>query len=253
MFARYWILVVCLCLVSVQNPVRAQFPSPILSDSDGSVVSENFDQPHELEKTTYLQRQGTRWSIEAGVLRGRPSSNEYQASRDHHRGYEPRISLPSTPSQFQATFSIRFVDGKETAIVPFIEFGHHVCRVRFSEDGVALLADGETMKLAEVSDFQWKSGQWYHVTAEMVGPEFVFQIKDGPKLYAKWKSFSNPPKTGGNGLGVAGPKGGKVEIDNLTISKAKPAPKSGWELHKKQFPKFAPIQIKEPKKKKRAK
>lgn len=47
-------------------------------------------------------------------------------------------------------FSIRFLEGEETAIVPFVEFGHRVIRVRFnSKEGVSLLADYESMKIAE--------------------------------------------------------------------------------------------------------
>ena len=86
-------------------------------------VYQNFSQAKPLEKTVWQSRQGTRWAIEDGVLRGRESSPEFQSNRKDHFGYEPRLSIPVTPAEFVAEFSFRFVGGDETAIVPFIEFG----------------------------------------------------------------------------------------------------------------------------------
>ena len=103
---------------------------PLMVIPDKVVLQETFSKSGPVKKTSWQNRQGTRWSVEDGVLRGRPSSEEYQASRTHHYGYEPRVSVPVTPPEFLAGFSFRFVGGEETDIVPFIEFGHHVCRVK---------------------------------------------------------------------------------------------------------------------------
>ena len=222
---------------------------PILAEPGEIVLDEEFAKPKsKLAKGVYQTRQGTRWEIEDGVLRGRESSTEYQAAKKDHFGYEPRLSIPATPPEFVARFSFRFIDGTETAIVPFVEFGHHVCRVRFSKDGTTLIADHETMKLDEAADFVWKSGQWYHALAEMKDGHFVMQIAGGPTLHASRDSFRNAPTSGGNGIGFAGPKNGMVEIDNLQIATAVTL-RPDWKATWAKLPQRTPVQIKEPKSK----
>lgn len=242
-----------LILFAASSPTNAQSPTtfkPQMAVPGKMVLQDDFSAAKPLKKGVWQSRQGTRWAIEDGVLRGRESSPEFQANRKDHFGYEPRLSIPVTPAEFVARFSFRFVGGDETAIVPFIEFGHHVCRVRFSKDGATLLSDGETMKLAETKDFVWKSGQWYHALAEMKNDEFLIQIADGPTLYGQRDSFAKDPTSGGKGFGIAGPKHGVVEIDNLTISTVKAATQPNWTAYKATLAKFKPIQIKQPRVKK---
>jgi hypothetical protein len=237
----------------VTSTIHAQSPAtlkPRLAVPGKIVLQNNFSQERPLNKDVWQSRQGTRWSIEEGVLRGRESSAEFQAKRKHHFGYEPRLSIPVTPAEFVVKFSFRFTGGDETAIVPFIEFGHHVCRVRFNKNGVSLLSDGETMKLAEARGFVWESGKWYHALAEMKNSEFLIQVAGGPTLYGQRESFARKPTSGGNGFGIAGPKHGVVEIDNLTISTVKATTQPNWESHKSTLPEFRAIQIKQPKVKK---
>ncbi len=236
--------------LQAQEPSKhITFPKPVMAVPDDVVLQQDFSQTEALNKSTWKKRQGTRWSIEDGVLRGIESSAEFQAQKKDHFGYEPRLSIPVTPAEFVAQFSFRFIGGQETAIVPFIEFGHHVCRIRFNKTGTTVISDGETMKLAEDEDFVWKSGQWYHATAEMKGTEFVINFVDGPTLYAKRDSFANSPKAGGNGLGVAGPRNGKVELDNLRIWTIKSEEAKNWAKTKEGLSKSKPVQIKKPKNK----
>ena len=98
---------------------------PLMVIPNKSVLQETFSKSGPVKKTNWQNRQGTRWSVEDGVLRGRPSSEEYQSSRTHHFGYEPRVSVPVTPPEFLAGFSFRFIGGEETDIVPFIEQTFH--------------------------------------------------------------------------------------------------------------------------------
>ena len=105
-------------------------------------------------------------------------------------------------------------------------------------------------KLAEAKGFVWESGKWYHALAEMKNTEFLIQVADGPTLYGQRESFAQETTSGGNGFGIAGPKHGVVEIDNLTISAVKATTQPNWESHKSKLPKFRPIQIKQPKAKK---
>lgn len=226
---------------------RAQSPESLLAIPDQIVLQADFSKAVTLPKNVWLPRQGTRWNVEDGVLRGRQSSTKYQAARQDHFGYEPRISVPATPRDFIASFRIRFIGGSETKIAPFIEFDHHVCRVRFSQDGTALLADHESWKVAEAKNFVWNPGQWYYITAERRSSEFVMQIENGPTLYANHPTFAKAASSGGNGLGVAGSKKGVVEIDDLTIWSIKAETRADWPRLRAKLPKLTPVQLKKPK------
>ncbi len=218
---------------------------PLLAVPDTLALAKDFSTPERLERDTWQQRQHTRWAVEDGVLRGRPSTLEYQKSTTHHQGFEPRVSCPATPEEFVAKFSIRFIGGSETNIAPFIEFGHHVARVRFSEEGVFLLADGESVQLDASNALALESGKWLHALAELKGEEFVIQFAGGPTLFAKHPSYAQPVKSGGAGFGVAGTKGGIVEIDDVELWTIKPKPQPDWEQTKKRFDRYEPVILKE--------
>ena len=208
---------------------------PLMVIPDKVVLQESFSKSGPVKKTNWQNRQGTRWSVEDGVLRGRPSSEEYQASRSHHYGYEPRVSVPVTPPEFLAGFSFRFVGGEESDIVPFVEFGHHVCRVKFSNKGSFIIVDHETLKVAESDDFQYVPGKWYHALAELKGDEFVIQFVDGPVWYVKHECLAKANSSGGNGLGLAGPKDGTVELDNVSIWKIRSQVRRSWNKRRNLF------------------
>lgn len=216
---------------------------PLLAQPEQVVLENEFATAGAVNKQQWGPRQGTQWVIEDGVLRGRPSTPEYQAKRKDHFGYEPRISCPVTPAQFIAKFSVRFTGGSETAIVPFIEFGHHVCRIRLTKDGAEVLADHESVKVAESKELKFEPGKWYHALAEMKGEEFVIQFDGGPTIFAKHSSFAKPPSSGGNGLGIAGPKDGAVEIDNVTLWSIKGDAQPGWAAKRDSLPNFAHVEI----------
>jgi hypothetical protein len=116
--------------------------------------------------------------------------------------------------------------------------------------GVTLLADHEVWKVAEATDFIWKKGIWYSITAERNGPEFVMQIKDGPTLYANHPAFASSPTSGGKGMGVAGPRKGEIEIDDVKLWSIKKQTQREWPARRAKFADFEPVQIKKPKPKK---
>jgi hypothetical protein len=211
---------------------------PLLAVAGEVVMEVDFSEAGPVSKEDWLSRQGTRWEIAEGVLQGQPSSSEYQASKSDHKGYEPRTSVPKTPQEFMAKFSVRFLEGEETSVVPFVEFGHHVCRVKFSaEGGTVIVADGESVKVAEAVDFKYMPGKWYHVMAEMKGEDFVIQFAEGPTLYATHACFGEANPSGGNGLGIAGPKGGRVEVDEVTIWSIKAGEEQkGWKKKRLGIP-----------------
>jgi hypothetical protein len=236
---------------SLASLTSAEAPElkPLMAQPDKIVLQDDFSKAGPLNKQQWGARQGTRWESIDGVLRGQTSTPEFQAKKKDHKGVEARISAPVTPAQFVAKLSVRFKDGKETAVVPFIEFGHHVCRVRLSKEGTEVLADGESTRVAEAKDFKYEPGKWYHVLAELKGDEFVVQFAGGPTLYAKHEAFAKPNASGGNGLGIAGPKDGSVEIDNVTLWTIKPEAQLDWAMKRAALPAFKPATVKAKKEK----
>lgn len=216
---------------------------PLMAQPDQMVLQDDFSKAGAVDKKQWAARQGTQWVIEEGVLRGMPSRPEYQAKRKDHFGYEPRISVPVTPPQCIAEFSVRFNGGSETAIAPFIELGHHICRLHFSKNGVEMLADHESVKVAESKEFKFEAGRWYHVLAEMKGEEVVVQFADGPTLYAKNAVFAKPTESGGNGLGIAGSKNGSVEIDNVKLWSIKAEEQVSWAAKRDTLTKSEPVPV----------
>ncbi len=225
------------------------FPEPVLAEKGDLVFESDFSKEGKVDKAEWAPRQATQWKIEDGVLRGRESTKENQAKKPHHKGLEPRVSAPITPEEFVMQFSVRFAEGGVTPIVPFVEFGHHIVRARMNaKEGMSLLVDYESLKVGEATDFKYEPGKWMHALAELKGDEFVIQFQGGPTLYAKHSVLSRPAPSGGAGFGLAGPRGGLAEIDNVKIWKAGEV-QSTWEKRRADLPKFEAVQVREKPKK----
>ena len=218
---------------------------PLLAQPDKIVLQHDFSAADQLTKEIWRPLMGTRWKITDGVLHGIPSTPEYQASKPDHKGFEPRVNCLTTPKEVIAQFSVRFTGGSETAVVPFVEFDHHVARLKFTKDSIYLLADHDTLKVAETTALKYEPGRWYHCLAERKGEEFVVQFADGPTLYARHPSYAQPPPSGAPGMALAGPKDGTAELDNVTLWSIKPEPQPGWAAKRETFPMFAPVRVKE--------
>jgi hypothetical protein len=214
---------------------------PLMAIPDQVVLREDFATAKPLEKGKFMARQGTRWKIGDGVLRGIPSSAEFQAKKKDHFGYEPRLSIPACPQEFIIEFDVRFVGGKATAIAPFVEFGHHIARIAWAGGGAKLVVDTETIQLDAAPDFKIEDGKWYHGLAEAKGDELVVQFDGGPTLHAK-----HPVLTGEkDGFGVAGAKGGTVELDNITVWSVKPEVNSEWARTRQTLRSPEPLTVKQ--------
>jgi hypothetical protein len=241
-----------LLIVATLPTSAAEFPTlkPLLTIPDQVVLQEDYAAAKPLAKGTYVPRQGTRWTIAEGVLRGIPSSAEFQAKKKDHFGYEPRISIPKCPQEFAIQFDVRFLGGQPTAIAPFIEFGHHIARIAWAGSaGAKVLADTESVQVAAAPTFKIESGKWYRALAEIKGDELVVQFANGPTLYGKHASFTGKK----DGFGVAGPKGGTVELDNVTVWSVKPELQPAWANTRAGLPKPEAIVVKKaPEKKKKA-
>ncbi|MEK6794518.1 MAG: hypothetical protein AABZ39_07060 [Spirochaetota bacterium] len=207
---------------------------PLMTVTDKVLFQSDFSTPGTLDKTktNYSIKQGTRWAIEDGVLRGRPSTPEYQAGRKDHKGTEARLSLPVCPVEFAIRFSFRFIGGQYTGATPMIELGHHITRVQWTTNGIRLLADHDGLQVAADAKFILQTNQWYQAFAEVRGGEALFQFDGGPMLYGKHESIQADT----HAFGIAGLKGGAVELDDITIwSIASNAP-AAWEKTRAMLP-----------------
>lgn len=231
-------------LFAFSCPLAAADLQPLMAVPDQVILQADFSVPGPLNKDHWRPLQGTQWKIADGVLLGQPSTPEFQASKPDHKGLEPRINCPAAPRECIARLSVRFSEGSETAIVPFVEFGHHVARIQFTRDGVLLLADHDSLKVAESTSLKYQPGRWYHLLAEVKGDEFLVQFADGPTLHARHPSYALPPPSGAPGIGIAGPKGGKAELDEVTIWSIQPGTQPDWEKTRAALPAFTPVEVK---------
>jgi len=182
--------------------------------------------------------QGTRWEVVDGVLRGRASSPEFQAAREHHKGIHPRIVLSKTPEKYVLRFSMRLIDGtpfeagKRRSVPPFIEIGHHVCRVTWDVNGATLLADGDTTQLAADKGFKLVPGKWETVLIERRDDEVLVQFADGPVFHGKHVSYVTDP----HAVMLGGLEAGTMEIDNVTLWSVKDSTQPEWAAFATKLP-----------------
>lgn len=216
----------------------APAPEPLMLVPDQVLVQDDFSTAKPLDRETWRIGQGTQWTVQDGVLRGQPSTPEFQASHKTHKGLEPRLGLAKCPPTYIVRFSIRYLGGNPTPNlpdrrVPSIDIGHHVGRLEFGTEGTRLLAEGETIQLAEAPDFKLEREKWYDVLVEARDGETVVQFAGGPTFYGAHPFYRDHDHT----LAFVGNIGGKIEVDNLTLWSAKPDPKPTWVATAAKLPK----------------
>lgn len=178
----------------------------------------------------WVPNQGTRWEVVNGVLRGRASSAEFQASHETHKGVHPRIVLQNTPEKYALRFSMRIVDGipfeagKRRSVSPFIEIGHHICRVTWETNGATLLADGDTTQLAVDKNFKLVPGKWQEVLVERRDDEVLVQFANGPTFHGKHPSYVTDP----HAVMLGGLEAGTMEVDDVTLWSVKDGVQATW-------------------------
>lgn len=210
---------------------------PLMLVPDQIVYQDGFATNKALDTRVWRVGQGTRWAATNGVLHGRPSSPEFQAAHKTHKGLEPRLVLAKCPPAYVAEFSVCFVGGKPVPPlparnIPALDLGHHIARVEFGVEGLRLLAEGETVQLANFPEFKLELGRRYHVLAEARDDEVVVQFAGGPTLHGKHPSY----KAADHLLAVIGFVGGEVELDDVTLWSVKPESRPGWGAARAQLP-----------------
>lgn len=209
---------------------------PLWLVPDRVIYTDDFSKPREIairkqqSDKPWVINQGTRWEVADGVMRGRASSAEYQAKHETHKGVHPRIVLQTTPEKYVLLFSMQIIDGipfdvtKRRSVPPFIEIGHHICRVTWDVNGATLLADGDTTQLAADKDFKLVPGKWETVMIERRDDEVLVQFANGPTFHGKHPTYVTDP----HAVMLGGLEAGTMEIDNVTLWSVKDGVQPAW-------------------------
>jgi hypothetical protein len=225
--------------LAAEQSLNAQWLVP-----DKVLYKDDFSKHSEIAETgkksdlPWMANQNTRWEVVDGVLRGRPSSDEFQASHKHHKGEHPRIALNATPEEYILQFSMRIVDGipfdikDKKTISPLLDIGHHICVFRWDTNGATLLCDGETTQLAVDKDFELIPGKWETVMIERRGTGVLLRFAGGPTFYGDHPSYVNDP----HAVMICGLKSGVMEIDNVILTSIKKGIQPKWPAFLKTLP-----------------
>ena len=246
-------LIVLAITVTMTPRAMADTPDTWMVIPDKQVVLLDSNKPGPVDAQIAKPLWGAPWVHVDGMLRGSPSSLEEQAKKKSHNGANPRLVFATTPAEYCAQFSIRFLGGEkaEENELPLIDLGHHVSALNLGgEQGVRLTINRHSLLVAQDESFKLENGKTYHFQIEVKGPETLIRIKDGPTLYASNEFLDGKKRT----IGLAGAMQGTIEIDNVSIWTVKDEMQDGWAVRRDAMPAFEPVQLKEaPSKKKKAK
>ncbi len=209
--------------------VKAGPLKPLLVQVDRIKLRDDFDKPKPLDTKIWKPIQSTRWAIEEGVLKGIPATPEFQASRQDHNGPKPVMDIKGL-GDFAIDVKIKF-EGKALGRSA-IDFDHHILAVRFTEHTVGIYEHSGKEPVSKSTGFEVKTGQWYHVLAEVKGDTLVVQFERGPTLVAQSAPLAAPKGE----IRFIGPMQGAIQLDDLTIWSVKPEPQPSWAATRAKLP-----------------
>lgn len=239
---------IVLAATATMTQVSAGTPETWMVIPDKEVVSLDGAKPGPVDPSIAKPLWGVPWVHVDGVLRGSPASAEEQAKKKSHNGANPRLILVTTPPEYLAQLSIRFLGGEKSSEnasekLPLIDLGHHVSALTLGGDGGAnLTINRHSLLVAQDESFKLENGKTYQIQIEVKGPETLIVIKDGPTLYARNDFLEGKGRT----IGLAGAVQGTIEIDDLSIWSVKDGVQDGWSQRRDKLPAFTPVQLKEP-------
>lgn len=191
---------------------------PIFLKPGKVIYKDDFKRDGALDKERWQVRQQTRWTITDGVLKGIPSTPEYQAKKkaegNGHTGNIPRINMQNPPKDYILAYRFKLEGGKPSDAVPLVEFGHHVSRVFFSPEGPRFLADHEQKTLDKLDGKTIKDGQWYNVLVEVKDDTIIVQIEGLGTLKAKDDYLGKTERTT---IGFTGNVNGNIYLDDVQL------------------------------------
>jgi len=209
---------------------------PLMAVKGEVFLQDDFEEPHELDREVWQQRQHTRWTIADGVLTGLPSTQEYQEQREAETGKRnsgsiPRLRILGTPRNYIIQFDFKIDGGHERHPGAFFEFGHHKTRLNFGPSGVKLTADHGEEILFESEDFVVEPGQWYSVIAEIFEDQVLIRFKDGPTMYGRSEHVGDERID----FSITGPPRGQCQMDNLSVWEVQEQLNPQWEEAREQL------------------
>ena len=245
-------LIVLAATTTMTRQASADPPEPWMVIADKKVMSLDSTKPGPVDASIAKPHQGTPWVHVDGLLRGNPTSPEEQATKKSHNGAAPRLIFVTTPSEYLAQFSIRFIGSEKSGDTgrPLIDLGHHVCALTLGGDkGAMLTVNRHSLLVAQAESFKLEDGKTYHFQIEVKGPETLIRITDGPTLYATNEFLEGKKRT----IGLAGAEQGTIEIDAFSIWSLKDGVQKGWSQRRDKLSAMKPVQLKEPPAKKKRK
>ena len=123
--------------------------------------------------------------------------------------------IRNLPNDYIIEYSFRINSGEYTTIGAFLEFGHHMARLSFHDDGAVLTYGGlkDHVTLDSKPDFKLEQGRWYRVLGEVTGDEVQIRFADGPTFKGKHPKIADKK----DGFGICGLRRGTMDIDNVRV------------------------------------
>ena len=164
------------------SPAQSAEYQPELFKSTRLIYAETFDGA--LNPEFWEVRQSTTWEIKEGVLKGSPSSKEFQekkkASADpSHAGLKPVIFLKKVPENFVCTLRMRYDGEAFKKGSPLLDIGHHIHTLSFAEKTTTLTIKKNVETLAIESPL-FSLNAWHDVALELKKGTLLLTI-DGKK------------------------------------------------------------------------
>ena len=172
---RIFPLISALLFAMASSLPAAELP---LSVSPGEIiVHEDFSQP---DATSKWRWGAGKWTVADGVLKGTET-----AERKHAAG----IACQRIYHDAVISFRFQFAGGRDAILLLRNKFGN-LCRVVISQSGMVITKDKpnlpkdtpETAVPLGKAPLQLKAGEWYSVTAVVLGEEFAVTVHGHARL-----------------------------------------------------------------------
>jgi hypothetical protein len=188
---------------------------PELFQSTKLVYEDSFD--GKLNAEFWEVRQNTTWEIKDGVLKGSPSSKEFQdkkkASADpSHAGLNPVIWLKQVPENFVCTMRVRYDGEAYKKGFPLLDLGHHTNTISFGEKATTLTIKKNVETLTVESPL-FAINAWHDVAIELKKGALLLTI-DGKKHRFESKNID---MEGQHQIDFKGLNFGTCQIDDVKL------------------------------------
>lgn len=202
------------------------YPEPLVAELGDVMFDSDFlEDGAPPDGLNFLQ--GTRWEVRDGVLHGQPSTEEYQAEREDHRGTEARMTFGLNRADVAVGYRLRILGGEPVGAT-FIELGHFAIRVRYGNQvDTTVYPEGawrnselrsDAVDVIETEDWSIEIGKWYSVMIESVGDELVIQVTpEGQPEPIVLRATHEFVSQGKDRIVFTGYRDGALELDNMMV------------------------------------